>query len=117
MKRLGFPLFIVMLSVAALYAQSNPSSARVVGRSGIVEVLRGNIWVPIAPGDLLNAGDRVRTGDGSSSAVEAGPGKVITLNERSEVEVRDSRGSPLVQLVSGSMKVFATSDIQVAAKD
>src|SRR5437762_11355574 len=118
MRKLGFQLMIALFSAGALQAQGNLSAnARLVARIGMVEVQRGNVWLPIAPGDLLNAGERIRTANGSSAAIEAGPGKVITLNEHSEVEIRESSGSALVQLASGSMKVFATSDIQVAAKD
>lgn len=118
MRNLELQLLIAVFSVVALHAQSNaPAAARLVARSGIVEVERGNMWLPIAAGEPLNAGERIRTANNSSAAVEVGPGKVITLNERTEIQVRQSSGSPLVQLENGSIKVFAATDIQVAAKD
>lgn len=111
-------LLIAVFSVAALSAQSNPqSSARLVARSGTVEVQRGNAWSPVNPGDAVNPGERVRTGANSSAAIELGPGKIITLGEQTEVQVRQANGSPIVQLESGNMKVVSAENIQVAAKD
>src|SRR5262245_26798163 len=121
MRKPGFPLFIAFFSVAILNAQFAPApKARLVIRSGLVEVQRGDVWLPIAIGELLNAGERVRTASGSTAALEIGPGKVVTLNELSAVQIGKSgqNSSPAaVQLESGSMKVFSTSDIQVTAKD
>jgi len=58
------------------------------------------------------------------AALEVGPGKVVTLNEVSQVQVGVSNSAAIVQLDTGSMKVFAASDgrdnrenILVAAKD
>ena len=86
-------------------------------RGGLVEVQRNNVWTEIQPGEQVNIGERVRTGSFSSAAIELAPGKVITLNEETEVQVRDSNGSPLVRLESGIMRVFSAADIQVAARD
>ena len=109
MKKLSL-LLAAVFSVTALNAQS--PNTRLVIRSGIVEVQRGNIWLPISVGESLNAGERIRTASGSTAALEIGPGKVITLNEQSQIQI-----GPVMQLESGSMRVFSTSDIQVAAKD
>lgn len=117
MKTLEFNLLIAVLGVAALNAQSQTPTARLSARMGSVEVQRGNAWLPVSPGDALNVGERVRTTAGSSAAIEIGPNKVITLNEVTEVQVRESNGSPIVQLERGSMKVFSASEIQVGAKD
>jgi hypothetical protein len=118
MKKLGFQMMIAALSAAALHAQTPaPASARLVARSGLVEVERGNAWVPLTIGDPLNAGERIRTAQASSAALEAGAGQVITLSERAQVQIRPTTGMPVVQLESGSMRVFATGDIQVVAKD
>jgi len=118
MKRLGLTLIVAVFSVLSLQAQiPAESAARLVARSGIVEVMRNNAWGQIAVGEHINAGDRIRTASGSSAALELGPGKIITLSQATEIQVRDSNGSPLVQLDSGNMKVFSATDIQVAAKD
>src|SRR5947209_3505993 len=101
MRKLAFALFLGAFSVAALYAQLAASApARLLASNGIAEVQRGNVWVPIAPGALLSPGERVRTGRGSTAVVEAGAGRVITLNEGSQAQVRDSNGSSIVQLES-----------------
>src|SRR5262249_1577051 len=94
-----------------------PPAARLVIRSGIVEVHRGNAWLPIATGEWLNPGEYIRTGSGSSAVFDLGLGKVVTLNESSELQIGQSSASPAVQLERGSMKVFSESDIQLAAKD
>src|SRR5262249_20203510 len=118
MKKLGFSLFVALISVAILNAQVTASvNARLAIRSGVVEVQRGNTWQAIGAGERLNPGERIRTAKGSSAALEIGPGKIITLNEQSQVLIGQSNGTPIVELESGSMKVFAASDIQVAAKD
>src|SRR4051794_32173327 len=110
MRKLGLHISIWAFSVASLYSQgSAPAPARLVASHGTAEVQRGDVWVAIAAGGWLSSGERVRTGRGSSAVVEAGSGKVITLNEGSQAQVRDSNGSPIVQLESGSMKVFAPS--------
>lgn len=109
---------IVALSAAALHAQiPAPASARLVARSGLVEVERGNAWLPVSMGDPLNTGERIRTAQASSAALEVGAGQVITLTERTQVQIRPATGMPVVQLESGVMRIFASGDIQVAAKD
>jgi FecR protein len=120
MRTLGLQLLIWAFGVGVLTAQSTPApTARLVIRSGLVEVQRGNVWKPIAAGEPVNPGERIRTGSGSRAAVEIEPGKVVTLNELSEIQIQlaPSASSPLVQLESGSMKVVSASNIQVAAKD
>jgi len=106
------------MSAAVLNAQSLPSqNARLAIRSGIVEIQHGNMWVQMASGDTLRAGEHVRTGSGSLAALEIAPGTVVTLNELSQVRLGDSGKTPAVRLENGSMKVFSTSDIKVAAKE
>jgi len=119
MRKLGFPLFVALFSVTALNAQPRVifETATLAVRSGSVEVQRGNTWSPVSAGERLAPGERVRTAKGSSAALEIGIGKMITLNELSQVLIVDSNGRPIVELEHGSMKVFAATDIQVAAKD
>jgi hypothetical protein len=115
---LCFSLLIFVAVAAAASAQTAQPTVRLVGRSGTVEIQRGNIWMPLNSGDIINFGERVRTGARSSGAIELGPGKVATLSEKTEVQVRQSDGTPVVQLESGNMKVVsAEEDIQVAAKE
>src|SRR5438067_739405 len=53
----------------------------------------------------------------SSAALELGPGKVATLGERTEIQIGESNGLPIIQLESGNVRVFSATDIQVAVKD
>ncbi len=112
---------IAVLSLAGLTVNaqslSTPPNARLVARSGTVEVMRGEAWVPINPGDLLHSGTRARTGAASSAAIELGPGKIVTLSEKTEVQLRQSDGAPVVHLERGNMKVVSAEDIQVSAKE
>jgi hypothetical protein len=89
----------------------------VAAGGGLVEVQRNNVWTQIQTGEQVNIGERVRTGTFSSAVLELSPGKMITLGEETEVQLRDSNGSPLVRLESGAMRVFSATDIQVAARD
>src|SRR5262245_15425565 len=98
-KRLGLTLIVAIFGGLSLQAQTPAtSSARLVARSGMVEVLRNNSWEQVAAGELINTGDRIRTATGSSAALELGAGKIITLSQATEIQVRESNGSPLVQL-------------------
>jgi ferric-dicitrate binding protein FerR (iron transport regulator) len=119
MKKIGLALFIGLVSGAALNAQLRVifETAKLAVRSGVVEVQRGNTWLPISAGERLTPGERIRTAKGSSAALEIGLGKMITLNDLSQVLIIESNGRPIVELESGSMKVFAATDIQVAAKN
>ncbi len=117
LKRVALCFVMAGLGVAA-YAQSNaPMNTMIVARSGIVEIQRGGGWVPLGASDPVNMGDRIRTGSGSSAAIQIEPGKIVTLREGSQIQIRGANGMPLVHLDSGDMKVFSASDIQVSAKD
>ena len=109
-------LLVVASGVVVLNAQQN-SSARLAIRTGLVEVQRGNIWLPITLGDFLRPGESVRTAAGSTAAISVGNDGVVALNERSQIQIGQSNVAPVVQLESGSMKVFSTEEMLVAVKD
>ena len=112
--KFGFLMVIAGLGASTVHAQS---AATLSGRIGTVEVQRGGAWTEARFSEEISPGERVRTGDRSSAAVELGPGKVATLAENTEIEVRDGAGSLSVRLVSGNMRVVSASDIQVSARD
>jgi hypothetical protein len=64
-----------------------------IAASGTVEVQRNNVWTPIAAGAQINAGERVRTGAGSSATLDLGSGTMITLNQSSEIQVHQAPDS------------------------
>jgi hypothetical protein len=64
--------------------------AILIAGSGVVEVQRNNGWAPIAAGEQINDGERIRTGSASSATVELGPGTRITLSQSSEIQVQDA---------------------------
>jgi len=118
MKQTACLLVMISLSATVLTAQMNTArNAMLMARSGIVEVQRGNMWMPLAAGEPLVVRERIRTANGSSAAIGIGTGEVVALNERTEVQLRQSGGGLLVWLESGSIKVLSGSDIQVAARD
>ena len=117
LKILGFCILIAGFSALAMAQSSPQANTMLVARSGSVEIQRGSGWAPLALSERVNAGDRVRTGAGSSAAIQIEPGKIITLKEQSEIQLRSSNGSQQVRLDAGSMKVFSATDMQVAAKD
>lgn len=114
-------VLVTALSIATLNGQSSTTRIpRLAIRSGLVEIQRGNEWSPASLGESLNPGERIRTASRSTAALDMGPGRVVTLNEQSVVkigQVSPSDASPIVELESGSMKVFSAADIQVSAKD
>jgi hypothetical protein len=117
-NRVSTAAVIALFCSATVHAQAGPSSsARLAVSSGIVEVQRGTVWSPIRTGEALNPGDHLRTSNGSWAAVEFDPNRIITLTERTEIEVGASNVAPVVQLEAGSIKVFAASDVQIATKD
>jgi len=117
-RALRFELVIAMFSIGALHAQTTEQlKARLLAVGGLVEVQRHNAWVQTAPGEQLDFGERVRTGMFSSAALELGPGKVATLAERTEIQIGEANGLPIIQLESGNVRVFSATDIQVAVKD
>ena len=115
--KLSVLIAALSLAVANAQAPPTPAAARLVARAGTVEVQRASEWVSIDPGGMLAPGERVRTGAKSSAAIELGPGKVVTLSEKTEVQLRQANGTTLVELDRGNMKVVAAEDIQVAAKE
>ena len=117
MIRVWLAAWIALIGSATVHAQTEAPASRLAVSSGTVEVQRGNVWSPIGAGEQLNPGESVRTSNGSSAAVDLGPGKVITLTERTQIQVRPANGTSAVQLDSGSIKIFANSDLQIAAKD
>jgi FecR protein len=118
MNRVSTAALVALIGSTTLHAQAGASSsARLAVSSGIVEVLHGTVWSPIRAGEALNPGEHLRTSNGSWAAVEFDPNRIITLTERTEIEVGTSNVAPVVQLVAGSIKVFAASDVQIATKN
>ncbi|PYR96321.1 MAG: hypothetical protein DMG12_26570 [Acidobacteria bacterium] len=114
LRMLGFLLLIAGFSVVTVKAES---AATLSGRIGNIQVQRNGAWMEARTGEQINPGEKVRTANGSAAAVELGPGKVVTLSENTQIEVRSSDGSLSVRLESGNMKVVSASDIQVSARD
>jgi len=114
MRKLGLYSVIALFSATFAHAQAGSAPlARLTIRSGIVESQHEQgPWHPIFPRELLDMGDRIRTAKGSIAAIDMGLRTVITLNEDSQVRV-----GPAIELESGTMKVFSSSDIRVSAKD
>jgi hypothetical protein len=112
MKKIVLPLLVAaaILSSGPAQAQSTADGKpRLVIRSGVVEVLRDQVWQAVKPGELLNAGERVRTANGATAAIELERNKIVTLEENSEVEIQlvGSAGAHSIRLDSGSMKAFS----------
>jgi len=108
-------LLVAGWSVGTLSAES---FATLSGRIGTVEVQRQGAWMQARFSEQISPGERVRTGNRSSAAIELGGGKVATMAENTEIEVRDGGGDSLnVRLASGNMRVVSASDNPVSARD
>jgi ferric-dicitrate binding protein FerR (iron transport regulator) len=118
MNRVSTAALIALFCSATLHAQARASSsARLAVSSGIVEVQRGTVWSPVRAGEALQPAERLRTSNGSWAALEFDSNRIITLTERTEILVPPSNGVAAVQLEGGSIKVFAATDVLIAAKD
>jgi hypothetical protein len=118
MRKLASSVLVGLLSITTLSAQVvSTATARLAIRSGIVEVQRGNAWVSINAGERIQSGERIRTGKASSAALEIGAGKVITLDELSQVLIRESDETPTVEIENGNMKVFLASEMPATVKE
>src|SRR5207247_10033724 len=106
-RKPAITVIVGIISAASLQAQTaSPSSARLGARSGIVEVQRNNTWSPIAAGDQIDAGDRIRTAIGSLAALELGPGKTITMSTSTEIQLSDPNVQLSVYMVTWTMQVY-----------
>src|SRR5213592_4647272 len=115
LRQFGFLLLVAGWSVGTLSAES---FATLSGRIGTVEVQRQGAWMQARFSEQISPGERVRTGNRSSAAIELGGGKVATMAENTEIEVRDGGGDSLnVRLASGNMRVVSASDNPVSARD
>ena len=65
-------------------------TGRVIGRAGTVEVFRNNSWMPLIANDLINSGEKVRTGSDSAATWQLGSGQLLTLGANSELQVTDT---------------------------
>src|SRR5262245_24528081 len=118
MKRFALHLLLASCIAATLSAQTSSSpTASVSVRSGVVEVQRGNAWLPIAAGESVNCGERVRTGNASTAAIEIGAGAVVTIRELSQGQIVASSAGLTVRLEVGDMKQLAPVDMQPSTTD
>ncbi|PYS53413.1 MAG: hypothetical protein DMG13_12730 [Acidobacteria bacterium] len=113
-RMFGFLMLIAALSVISVNAQS---AAKVSGRIGTVEIQRGGTWTEARSSEQISPGEKVRTGNRSSAAIDLGPGKVATLAENTQIELRDGADSLNVRLESGNMRVVSAADLPVSARD
>ncbi len=117
-KKLSLLILVSWLSIAASSAQSfSTLTARVSIRGGVVEVQRGNSWLPVVAGESLGAGERIRTGKASTVAIEIGTGRVVTVGELATVQIVPSSTGLLVKLEAGVMKQFFPTDLPARSND
>ena len=86
-RTVAFGVCIAWFGITALNAQS---TARLASRSGTVEVLRNTQWLQLMPGESVNSGEKLRTGNDSSAAIALGSGQLITLSSNSEIQLMDT---------------------------
>ena len=110
MKPVILSSIMAVIFSSALNAQS---SAILTARAGTVEILKNGVWTPAVSGDPVASGERLRTGNLSSAALQFSSGKIYILIERTEVELSGIDGAPLVK--TGRTKVVSVEDIVNAA--
>ena len=83
-NRLYWLLAVVLLPLYALAQEAG----EMVSVAGTAEVLRQGRWQTIGTGELLAAGEVVRTSEGSRAAVLLANGAQIKLNSNSQLELK-----------------------------
>jgi ferric-dicitrate binding protein FerR (iron transport regulator) len=77
-----------MLHAGALRAQE--AVAQLVGAAGEVSRAEGDVWVPMAPGAMLGAGDRIATGGDGWAEIRFASGVRLTLGARTLIRIDPS---------------------------
>jgi len=94
MNRLLSPL-VFCVFVASLAA---PAAAAEIGTlaslRGTVEIGRASTWTAMAPGDALQQGDRIRTGNPGQARIVFQDDTVLTLNEDTEIVLDENVFTP-----------------------
>ena len=87
-------MIVLALALALALAVPAPGDAAVPAghvsrREGVVHVLRAGVASPLAEGDPVFQGDRLRTGPGSKVRIECADGLVVVIGPATEVSVAD----------------------------
>ena len=87
-------MIVLALALALALAGPAPGDAAVPGglvsrREGVVHVLRAGVASPLAEGDPVFQGVRLRTGPGSKVRIECADGLVVVIGPATEVSVAD----------------------------
>jgi len=77
-----------------------------IAGSGMIEVQRNNVWLPIAPGAQINDGERVRTGVGSTATLDLGSGTIISLSQASEIQVQQTKDPNFRTYIANAIPPF-----------
>lgn len=83
--RLYLVLVLLLPSICPVLAEE---AGEVVSVLGTAEVLRDGRWQPAGPGEVLAAGEAVRTGEGSRVAILLANGTQLKLNANSRLELK-----------------------------
>ena len=107
--RLYLVLVLLLPSICPVLAEE---AGEVVSVLGTAEVLRDGRWQPAGPGEVLAAGEAVRTGEGSRVAILLASGTQLKLNSNSRLELKQV-GPPsegfapaAVQAVQGILRLL-----------
>ncbi|MDS4021562.1 MAG: tetratricopeptide repeat protein [Candidatus Competibacter sp.] len=102
-------LVLLLPSICPALAEE---AGEVVSVLGTAEVLRDGRWQPAGPGEVLAAGEAVRTGEGSRVAILLASGTQLKLNSNSRLELKQV-GPPsegfapaAVQAVQGILRLL-----------
>lgn len=126
----AYTLFLLKVSLAVglwlpgfLRAQEATNTSVILTVEGKVEVARAgqDTWTPARPNQILNPGDRVRTGRDSRASLRLYNQSVLRLSEVTTMVIQSPphKKSPLLDLKNGSVFMFdrgKPSDLEFRAK-
>ncbi|WCJ58059.1 TonB-dependent receptor [Fontisphaera persica] len=116
-------LAVVVTCAGAVLAQEATNTSVILTIEGKVEVSRAgqDTWTPAQPNQVLNPGDRIRTGRDSRASLRLYNQSVLRLSEVTTMVIQapPNKKSPLLDLKNGSVFMFdrgKPSDLEFRAK-
>ncbi len=104
-------LFLIAATALSLAQTATDNSARLLGVEGRVEVARAGVaaWSAGSTNQLLNHGDRVRTGPRSRAIIRLSAASMLRVNELTTLEIRPPQakgGNASLEVNKGSTYFF-----------
>jgi len=99
--------FASLLAMQFLPFSHGPSATAMTAEENSLFRVSRTAYLPIEEGEVIEEGERVRTGRTSGAVLRLGDGSLIELKERTELSIDEGRRGTTLQLERGSVIVEA----------